>query len=206
MSRQSALRTVSESPEPKFFAVRIGSRYLNKLADGLYGPPYREGLAKGVARGSVKGQVKLLARMLEVRFGPVSPEIGERLSSMNSAELTKLGARFLDCKRVEDFLSLLGPARAPRKRKAVKVPGMLSEREILKNAIFGPPYREGLAKGEALADARCQVDLIMAQMDVRFGTVPPTVRRRLVAMKEERRIETGLQLLQARSIEQILHS
>ena len=88
---------------------------------------------------------------------------------------------------------------------------MLSEREILKNAVFGPPYREGRekgfaegeAKGEAKGVAKGRVEFLFDMLEKRFGLVPPDVRKRLHAMKSGELTDVGLRLMDAQRIEDL---
>lgn len=80
---------------------------------------------------------------------------------------------------------------------------MLSEREILKNAVFGPPYREGREKGFAEGEAKGRVEFLFDMLEKRFGLVPPDVRKRLRSMKSGELTEVGMRLMEVQRIEDL---
>jgi hypothetical protein len=51
---------------------------------------YEQGVEKGMEKGMEKGQRQLAALLLERRFGPLSPELHERLANLNQTQLTEL--------------------------------------------------------------------------------------------------------------------
>ncbi len=80
---------------------------------------------------------------------------------------------------------------------------MLSEREILKNAVFGPPYREGREKGLAEGLAEGQAKIVLLMLEQRFGVVSSNLRKRLKAMKPDELTRLGLQIANAGCIEEL---
>ena len=50
-----------------------------------------------------QGQRKLLQMMLERRFGPLSPAVGERLDTYSSEKLTQLAMKLLDARSLREL-------------------------------------------------------------------------------------------------------
>jgi hypothetical protein len=64
---------------------------------------YEQGLQQGMEQGEVKGQRKLLALQVEGRFGPLSPEIRERLEQWPADRLTELGQKILHAESLSEL-------------------------------------------------------------------------------------------------------
>ena len=62
-----------------------------------------KGEAKGEARGLEQGQRKILALQLEERFGPLRPEVQERLESLSAEQLTELARGLLRAKSLQEL-------------------------------------------------------------------------------------------------------
>ena len=58
---------------------------------------------KGVEKGILIGEAKTLLRLLDRRFGPISPEVAERVKSASEAELERWTDRVLDVESLEDI-------------------------------------------------------------------------------------------------------
>jgi hypothetical protein len=55
------------------------------------------------AEGRIEGQTDILLRMIEKRFGSVSPGIRERVTALKPAQLERTMLRLLDAERMEDL-------------------------------------------------------------------------------------------------------
>lgn len=62
----------------------------------------REGLEQGLERGVLNGQRRLLAKQLIKRFGPLTPQVGDRLDSATSEELSAWGEQLLDAASITE--------------------------------------------------------------------------------------------------------
>ena len=58
---------------------------------------------KGVEKGILIGEAKTLLRLLNRRFGPISPEVAERVKNASEAELELWTDRVLDVESLEDI-------------------------------------------------------------------------------------------------------
>ena len=66
-------------------------RYHSKgIAEGK-----KEGRAEGLAHGVREGRAIMVTRLLEKRFGPLTPEIRQRIDTATIAELDQIGERLL---------------------------------------------------------------------------------------------------------------
>jgi hypothetical protein len=109
-------------------------------------------------------------------------------------------------------LALLASLRKLSDEVQQEAKDMLSERDILENAIFGPPYREGkehglaegLAKGVARGRVEGQLDLLVRMLERRFGKVTARDRKRFAAMDGEQLTEVALRVGEAASIKDLL--
>ncbi len=71
--------------------------------------------------------------------------------------------------------------------------------DILDNEIFGVPFRQGRAEGRVEG----RVELLLDQIENRFGSVPPGFRARLAVLNPAQLRAAGLRLLNASSIEDL---
>jgi hypothetical protein len=71
--------------------------------------------------------------------------------------------------------------------------------DIMDSEVFGPLIRQGRAEGRAEG----QLEMMLGQMEKRFGAVPPRYRKRLAAMKPEELKAAGLRLLDVNRIEDL---
>ena len=73
----------------------------------IFGPAIRQGLAQGRAEGlvegRVEGQMEILLRLIERKFGTVSPRIRQRLAKLQPEQLTAVGFRLLDATSAQDL-------------------------------------------------------------------------------------------------------
>jgi len=86
------------------------------------------------------------------------------------------------------------------KQEAMKMP--VTE-DILDNEIFGVPFRQGRAEGRAEGRVEGHLELLLDQIENRFGAVPPGFRTRLAALNPAQLRAAGLRLLNAASIEDL---
>jgi hypothetical protein len=71
------------------------------MDDEVIGPLIR----KGLVQGRVEGQVEILGSQIEKRFGPIPPEISQRIAALKPAQLKRLALRLLDAQRIEDLFA-----------------------------------------------------------------------------------------------------
>jgi predicted transposase YdaD len=90
------------------------------------------------------------------------------------------------------------------KREAEKMP--ITE-DIMDHEIIGPAIRKGMAQGRmaGLIEGRIegQVEILLSQIQKRFGRVSPAVAQRIAALKPVQLKRVGLRLLDARRIEDL---
>jgi hypothetical protein len=72
--------------------------------------------------------------------------------------------------------------------------------DIMDHDLLGPIFRRGLQQGR-IEERKA---MVMRLLEKRFGTVPTWARQRLEAMPAPELEETGLRLLDARSLEELL--
>jgi hypothetical protein len=67
--------------------------------------------------------------------------------------------------------------------------------DIMDDEIFGPLIRQGRVEG--------QVEMLLGMAEKRFGRIPPSVARRIAALKPAQLKRVGLRLLDAQRIEDL---
>jgi len=78
------------------------------------------------------------------------------------------------------------------KREVARMPILL---DIMDDEIFGPLIRQGRVEG--------QVEMLLGMAEKRFGRIPPSVARRIAALKPAQLKRAGLRLLDAQRIEDL---
>jgi len=73
------------------------------------------------------------------------------------------------------------------------------EHGIMDDEMFGPLNRKRLARGRVEG----QVEILLSQIQKRFGRVPPAVSQRIAALKPAQLKRVGLRLLDAQRIEDL---
>ena len=125
-----ALRESLQGPQHqelrRAFAIWIASMLQNRLKD-IRLPEFREleevetmltehptwtetweerglkkGLKKGLQKGRQEGESRLLLRQIETRFGPLDPQIRQRVRAADADRLLTWGERILTAKRLEE--------------------------------------------------------------------------------------------------------
>lgn len=86
---QKMLSQVDQTRLPSF---RIG------MEQGL-----QQGLEKGLHQGLQQGELQLLKRLIQRRFGPITPVRQARLEQLDRDHLERLGEDLLDFMRIEDL-------------------------------------------------------------------------------------------------------
>ncbi len=86
------------------------------------------------------------------------------------------------------------------KREVEKMPIHL---DIMDNKVFGPAIRQGRAEGRVEGRIEGQVDMLLSQIEKRFGRIPPAVGQRIAALKPAQLKRVGLRLLDAQRIEDL---
>ncbi len=154
------------------------------------------------------GEALLASPHLGDNVVAVLTKLGEQAGTVRRI-VEKIATREYDEERSEAVaeLAILAGLRQLTDEVIEESRKMLSEREILKNAVFGPPYREGrekgFAEGEAQGKAKGQVELLLVQLKKRFGTVSPKIRKRLASMESGELTELGMRFLDAQRIEDL---
>ena len=74
---------------------------------------------------------------------------------------------------------------------------------IMDDEIFGPLIRKRQAQGLAQGRVEGQVEILLSQIQKRFGRVPPAVSQRIAALKPAQLKRVGLRLLDAQRIEDL---
>jgi flagellar biosynthesis/type III secretory pathway protein FliH len=62
-----------------------------------------EGIEQGIEQGKKQGELALLNRLLNRRFGLLSPQLQERIDNLSIAQLEELGEALLDFTTIEDL-------------------------------------------------------------------------------------------------------
>ena len=94
------------------------------------------------------------------------------------------------------ILAMLRKFTGELKREVEKMPILL---DIMDDEVFGPLIRKGLAQGRVEG----QVEMLLSQIEKRFGRVPPAVGQRIGALKPAQLKRAGLRLLDAQRIEDL---
>jgi hypothetical protein len=71
--------------------------------------------------------------------------------------------------------------------------------DIMDNEVLGPVLRKGLRQGRVEG----QVEILLSQIQKRFGRVPPAVSERISGLKPAHLKRVGLRLLDAQRIEDL---
>jgi hypothetical protein len=82
------------------------------------------------------------------------------------------------------------------KRETEKMPIM---EDIMDHDVIGPAIRQGLRQGRVEG----QVEMLLSQIEKRFGRIPPAVGQRIAALKPPQLKRAGLRLLDAQRIEDL---
>jgi predicted transposase YdaD len=82
------------------------------------------------------------------------------------------------------------------RREATKMPIL---NDIMDNRVIGPAIRKGLRQGRVEG----QVEILLSQIQKRFGRIPPAVGERIAALKPAQLRRVGLRLLDAQRIEDL---
>jgi len=82
------------------------------------------------------------------------------------------------------------------KREAENMPIL---NDIMDDEVIGPLIRKGLVQGRVEG----QVEMLLSQVEKRFGRVPPAIEQRIAALKPAQLKRVGLRLLDAQRIEDL---
>src|ERR1035438_3083854 len=82
------------------------------------------------------------------------------------------------------------------KRETEKMPIM---EDIMDHDVIGPAIRKGLRQGRVEG----QMEILLSQIQKRFGRIPPAVSERIAALKPAQLKRVGLRLLDAQRIEDL---
>ena len=63
---------------------------------------YRQAEEKGLQEGLQKGEARMLLRLLLLKFGPLAPEVEERVLSTDKDRLEEWSERVLTAERLQD--------------------------------------------------------------------------------------------------------
>jgi hypothetical protein len=78
---------------------------MRTMLDAVLDIGEERGRKRSEARGAQLGMQQLLRGLLESRFGPLPPEINERLAAANAATLQRWGLRILTATRIDEVLA-----------------------------------------------------------------------------------------------------
>ncbi len=181
-------------------------------------PPDRYDDGKNVLQWDVvdirdlDGEALLASPNLGDNIVAVLTKLGEQAGAVRRI-VEKIADRPRDDERAEALmeLSMLAGLRQLVDEVEQESKKMLSEREILKNAMFGPPYREGkekglaegLAAGEERGMVKGQMEMLLKLLQKRFGMVPTKTRKRLASMKSSELTELGMRFMDVQRIEDL---
>ncbi|WP_209449617.1 DUF4351 domain-containing protein [Ectopseudomonas mendocina] len=65
-----------------------------------------QGLQQGIHQGMQQGELAVLSRQLSRRFGPLSPDVEQRLQQASTDELERWADNILDAWTLEDVFSV----------------------------------------------------------------------------------------------------
>jgi predicted transposase YdaD len=86
------------------------------------------------------------------------------------------------------------------RREANKMPIL---NDIMDNRVIGPAIRKGLAQGRVEGRMEGQVEIVLSQIQKRFGRIPPAVGQRIAALKPAQLKRVAVRLLDAQTIEDL---
>jgi predicted transposase YdaD len=136
----------------------------------------------------------------------LSPNIGDNVLAV----LTRLGERREAVRRILERIAAGRSGKRDRalaelfiitglrrmedetRREAKKMPVL---NDIMDNKVIGPAIRQGRVEG--------QVEIVLCQIQKRFGRIPPSVAQRIAALKPAQLKRVGLRLLDAQRIEDL---
>ena len=64
----------------------------------------RESMQRGMQKGMQKGALNLLVRQLEIKFGPIAPEVMIRLKQADEQQLLEWSEQILTAGNISDIL------------------------------------------------------------------------------------------------------
>lgn len=73
----------------------------------VYQDAYREALQKGRQEGRQEGEVRTIVRLLSRKFGNLSPQLANRVSSLSVEQLDDLADAVLDMQELDDLIKWL---------------------------------------------------------------------------------------------------
>ena len=74
----------------------------NKTMAGMFQRAHDEGMRQGMRLGRVDGERTVLERLLQRRFGPLSPAVAERLQNASASDLEAWAENVLDARAMDD--------------------------------------------------------------------------------------------------------
>jgi len=93
-------------PQEEQGMTRLTERLLEQgKQQGLH-QGMQQGLHQGIQQGMQQGELTVLSRLLVRRFGPLAPEIEQRLRQAGIEELERWAENVLDAKTLDDVFSL----------------------------------------------------------------------------------------------------
>jgi hypothetical protein len=204
-----------QAKNEKHFALRM-AEYLFSIGHGYGRLPRQVVLYVGEPRLRMKSAIEGPDLSFRFHMVDIRDFDGERLLASDAmgdnviALLTRLGSepdtvrRIL--KRIAEgpagerdealtellILAALRRLDADVKREAKKMPIL---NDIMEHSVFGPLIRQGRVEG--------QLALLTRQIEKRFGSIPPGIRKRIAALKPAQLERAGLRLLDADRIEDL---
>jgi len=100
-------------------------------------------------------------------------------------------------------LSIIGGLRGLTSRIKEEAKRMPITESIMDNGIIGPAIRKGMRLGATEGRIRGQREILLSQIEKRFGSVPAQARKRLEAMPSRQLKAVALRLLDAKTIDKL---
>lgn len=182
--------------KPKWYEYQseFAKRY---VAEGRY-----EGLSQGKLEGRQEGRVALIQRQLALRFGPLPRFIAESVATASIDELDALGERLLTADSLAAALGSLEPREGERLEHERELAQRYREQGRTQGRLEGK--LEGRLEGRVEGRLEGQLELAARLLQLRFGTVPASVRARLAALAPEEVAAMTERLLSAQSLQEAL--
>jgi hypothetical protein len=96
---------LSEAARRALKTMDIGKyQYQSEFAKRYVAQGMQEGMQQGVTQGEISGRVTLVSRQLALRFGPLTPEVQDRLRHASIEDLDAIGERVLCASTLQEAL------------------------------------------------------------------------------------------------------
>lgn len=176
----------SSNQEPDWFPKDVRRFYLDeRQASGITFD------GESSTRDAIRGAATILLRQLRLRFGPLSEETQRRVMRARPEELEVWVERMVTAQHLDDVLVWV-PIAPPDRPHWLTVPSLtLTERQ----------------RCEILAcNARAQAELLLQQLDLRFGPISPVTRMLVETARRDEIEEWAERILTAHTLDEVLVS